>query len=85
MTMSHLNLTMRRSPAIADRAIEMEIGARGLRSVMEGIMTNIMYDVPSDSKIEKVIITKNCVQGTEPPKITRRPKAQIDPDAVNAS
>lgn len=45
--------------AIAEKAIEMEIGARGLRSVMEGIMINIMYEVPSDEKIEKVIILKS--------------------------
>ncbi len=71
--------------AIADRAIAMEIGARALRSVMEGIMLNIMYEVPSDSKIEKVIITKDCAVGKEPPKIVHRPKPQIDPDAINAS
>ncbi len=70
---------------IADRAIAMEIGARALRSVMEGIMMNIMYEVPSDSKIEKVIITKTCAKGQEPPKIVHRPKPQIDPDVINAS
>jgi ATP-dependent Clp protease ATP-binding subunit ClpX len=63
----------------------MEIGARGLRSVMEKIMTNIMYEVPSDNKIEKVILTRESVVDNEPPNIVRRPKPQIDPDAVNAS
>ena len=43
--------------AIADKAIEMKIGARGLRSVMEGVMTDIMYSVPSDKSAEKVLIT----------------------------
>ena len=53
--------------AIADKAIEMEIGARGLRSVMEGVMTKVMYTVPSDKTISKVIITADCVKnGTEP-------------------
>lgn len=53
--------------AIADKAIEMEIGARGLRSVMEGVMTKVMYEVPSDRTIRKVIITADCVKnGTEP-------------------
>ncbi len=52
---------------IADKAIEMEIGARGLRSVMEGVMTKVMYEVPSDRTIRKVIITADCVKnGTEP-------------------
>ncbi|HHU23180.1 MAG TPA: ATP-dependent Clp protease ATP-binding subunit ClpX [Clostridiales bacterium] len=53
--------------AIADKAIEMEIGARGLRSVMERIMTDIMFTVPSDSTIEKVIVTADSVKnGTSP-------------------
>ena len=53
--------------AIADKAIEMEIGARGLRSVMEKAMTKVMYEVPSDPTIRKVIITAECIRtGTEP-------------------
>ena len=70
---------------IADRAIAMEIGARGLRSIMEKTMIQIMYDIPSDRKIEKVTITKECISGDAPPLITRRPKPQIDPDAISAS
>ncbi|MGE4485605.1 MAG: ATP-dependent Clp protease ATP-binding subunit ClpX [Oscillospiraceae bacterium] len=71
--------------AIADKAIEMSIGARGLRSVMEKVMTVIMYEVPSDERIERVVITKASVDGSEPPKVTYRQKPQIDPDIVNAS
>jgi len=71
--------------AIADKAIELDIGARGLRSIIEKIMTGIMYEVPSDEKIEKVVITKECVTSGAKPKIVRRPKPQIDPDAVTAS
>ena len=53
--------------AIADKAIEMKIGARGLRSVMEGVMTDIMYYVPSDKSAKKVLITEKCVKdGTSP-------------------
>ena len=48
--------------AIADKAIEMKIGARGLRSVMEGVMTDIMYKVPSDTTANKVIITADSVK-----------------------
>ena len=58
--------------AIADKAIEMEIGARGLRSVMEGVMTNIMYSVPSDPTIEKVVITAACVAGEAEPTVMHR-------------
>jgi ATP-dependent Clp protease ATP-binding subunit ClpX len=71
--------------AIADKAIAMEIGARGLRSVMENIMTDIMYSVPSDPRVEKVVITKECVSGSEPPKIIHRPKPTISPEIINAS
>mgnify|MGYP000487179566 FL=1 len=63
--------------AIADKAIERNIGARGLRAVMEGMLTQIMYDVPSDPTITKVVITKACVEGTEKPELT------YDPEKVN--
>ena len=58
--------------AIADKAIEMEIGARGLRSVMERVMTNIMYSVPSDPSIEKVIVTRESVTGEAEPTVQHR-------------
>ena len=57
--------------AIADKAIAMEIGARGLRSVMEKTMTNIMFTVPSDKTIRKVIVTKQCVEDGSEPTILR--------------
>ena len=53
--------------AIADKAIEMKIGARGLRSVMEKIMTDIMYTVPSDPTITKVVVTADCVRNSTEP------------------
>lgn len=57
---------------IADKAIAMEIGARGLRSVMENLMTDIMYSVPSDPTIEKVVITEACAEGAESPMVIHR-------------
>ncbi len=57
--------------AIADKAIEMKIGARGLRSVMENIMTDIMYGVPSEKDIQKVIVTADCVNNNTSPEIIR--------------
>lgn len=57
--------------AVADRAIEMQIGARGLRSVMEGVMTDVMYAVPSDDTITKVVITPDCVKNGTGPEIIR--------------
>ena len=58
--------------AIADKAIEMEIGARGLRSVMEGIMTEVMFSVPSEPDVEKVIITADCVRSGIQPTIVKK-------------
>ncbi len=65
--------------AIADKAVEINIGARGLRSILEGIMTDIMFTVPSDKKIERVLITKECVTDNASPKVFRRPKPEFDP------
>lgn len=59
--------------AIADKAIERNIGARGLRAVMESLLTQIMYDIPSDPTIEKAVITKECVEGTGKPVLTSNP------------
>ena len=47
--------------AVADKAIERNIGARGLRAVLEATMTELMYEVPSDPTISKVIITADSV------------------------
>ncbi|WP_409968675.1 ATP-dependent Clp protease ATP-binding subunit ClpX [Bengtsoniella intestinalis] len=58
--------------AIADQAISRNIGARGLRAVMEGILTQIMYDIPSDPSIEQVTITKTCVEGSSTPVLTHK-------------
>jgi len=58
--------------AVADRAIEMKIGARGLRSVMEGVMTDIMYSVPSDPSVSGVTVTADCVRGKESPTIEHK-------------
>jgi len=70
--------------AIADKAIAMEIGARGLRSVMEKIMTQVMYDVPSEERIEKVVITRECAAEGAPPMLVHRARPQLDPDVINA-
>ncbi len=51
---------------VAQKALDRKIGARGLRSVMEGMMTKIMFAIPSDLTIRKVVITADCVNGAEP-------------------
>ena len=66
--------------AIAQKAIDRQIGARGLRAVMEETMLKVMYTIPSDLSIRKVIITAECVNGGEP-KIVRnkaKPRVAID-------
>ncbi|MDZ5501367.1 ATP-dependent Clp protease ATP-binding subunit ClpX [Enterococcus cecorum] len=55
--------------AIAQKAIERNTGARGLRSIIEGIMLDVMYEIPSDDTIEKVIITKEAALEEGKPKI----------------
>ena len=69
--------------AIADKTIDMKIGARGLRSVLEGLLTNVMFEIPSEHRVEKVIITKECVNGSEPPQKIRRPNPTISPEVIN--
>lgn len=52
---------------IASLAIERNTGARGLRSIMEGVMQKIMYEIPSRNDISEIIITRDCVRnGTDP-------------------
>ena len=55
--------------AIVEKAIELKTGARGLRSIIEGIMTNIMFEIPSNPKIEKCIITRETVQNLKEPEV----------------
>ena len=65
--------------AIADKAIERNIGARGLRAVMEGLLTKVMYEIPSDETVVKAVVTKECVEGTAEPELTH------DPNKINYS
>ena len=55
--------------AIVDKAIERKTGARGLRAIIEDIMRDIMFEIPSNPKIEKCIITKATVENGEAPKL----------------
>ena len=57
--------------AVADRAIERKIGARGLRSIMEAVMTEVMYTVPSDTGVLRVVIDEDSVREGGSPKVFR--------------
>ncbi len=63
--------------AVADKALKLNTGARGLRSVMEGIMTNVMFQTPSDDTIHAVVITPDAVEGKAEPSVIRNPNAKL--------
>ena len=83
LSMDHVELTFDDDALerIADIALERKTGARGLRGVLESVMTQIMFDVPSNRKIQSVRITKDAVDQVSDPVITLRasdePKALI--------
>lgn len=54
---------------IAKKAIERKTGARGLRSIVENLLLETMFEIPSDTDVEKVIITKECITKKAKPKI----------------
>ena len=62
--------------AIADITLERKTGARGLRSVFEAVLTDLMFKVPSDYTVEKIIITQDAVRNGEEPIILRNPNRQ---------
>ena len=59
--------------AVAQETLKRETGARGLRSVMEGLLTQLMFDIPSDPTVEKVLLTAACVTDGAKPDIVYNP------------
>ena len=57
--------------AIADKAIALHTGARGLRTIVENAMLDIMYKVPSDKTIKKIIITSETIRDGKPPQVVK--------------
>lgn len=55
--------------SVASKAMKRKTGARGLRSILEKVMLDVMFETPSRKDIKKVIVTKACIEGNEPPKI----------------
>jgi len=53
--------------AIANKAMERKTGARGLRSILEAVLLEIMYEIPSESSVTKVIIDENVINGASDP------------------
>lgn len=58
--------------AVAQKAIKLNTGARGLRSILEGIMLDLMYEIPSDNTIEKIVVTKDAINKIAKPTIIKK-------------
>ena len=80
-----LEFTPKALEAVADRAVAREIGARGLRAILEEVMNQIMYDIPSDPTIIKVSITEECVKEGASPELTRNPNRTQRPKLGKAT
>lgn len=74
-----LEFTDKALKAIANKAIERKTGARGLRSIIEDIMTEIMFDIPSNDRISKVVITEPTITEKEKPEIQMVPEGETRP------
>jgi len=59
--------------AIAQKAINRSTGARGLRSVIEGVMRDIMFEIPSRTDVREIVITPECIEGDVPPLLVLHP------------
>ncbi len=65
--------------AIAKKSIERKTGARGLRTILESILNETMFEAPSDDTIVKIIVTEKCAKGEEKPTIVRGEKKKPAP------
>ncbi len=69
-----LEFTQDALTAVAEKTEKRNTGARGLRSVMEEVLTNLMFEVPSDHTVEKVIVTRECVENNAAPELIKNPE-----------
>lgn len=60
--------------AVAEKTLKQNTGARGLRSVMEGLLTNLMFEIPSDHTVEKVIVSRACIEENAAPELVKNPE-----------
>ena len=76
LAMDHVDLSFTKEAleAIADKTMAMDLGARGLRSIMENLMRDIMFQIPSDETITGVEITAACVRGESQPRLLHTAK-----------
>ena len=57
--------------AVAEKALENKTGARGLRNVLENVMLDIMYELPTLKDVTECVITRGVIEGTDKPVLTR--------------
>ena len=69
-----LEFTKEALRAVAEKTLQLKTGARGLRSVMEELLTQLMFDVPSDPTIETVIVGEGCVKNGDKPELVIDPQ-----------
>ena len=74
-----LDFTDKALEAIAEKAIERKTGARGLRSIIEDVMTDIMFEIPSDERVNKAVITEPTINKKERPEIQMLPEGEVRP------
>jgi ATP-dependent Clp protease ATP-binding subunit ClpX len=77
----NLSLAEEALGAIARRAIERKTGARGLRSIIESILLDTMFDMPSLEDVQEVVISKQVVEGTAPPLYVYADRSGLTGDA----
>lgn len=90
---AQLHFTRDAIAAIAEKAIALKTGARALRSIMERIMLDVMYDLPQSTNVAKVVINRAAVEGRGKPKLKmgkvespeKSSKAEEDSDSANAA
>ena len=66
--------------AIAAKAIKRKTGARGLRAIVEGLLTDLMFDIPDREDVEKVIIDEDVVDGDKKPRVILKDKEKTKPE-----
>ena len=71
MKMDNIDLEFKEDAlvAVAKKTLERKTGARGLRSILESVMLDFMYDAPEDHTIKKIVIDKNCIVSDAKPQI----------------
>ena len=80
-----LHFTRDALAAIAEKAIELKTGARALRTIMERIMLDVMYELPQTKNVAKVVINRGVVEGRVKPKLHSRKAEKIDESKAGTS